>query len=268
MPTPASSDSTPVKHLIHLLLLMMLAASALLTAGDAVDKEALRYNDAVTRLQRTRDEGIAKEKARSITALSAIAKAKAKTNDLAAAGTAWKAVLALDDANAEARKHFEALGQLDAVLAELKAGDSVADLLGQPAPAPSVVGGAPVSAAAIAGKPVTIPAAVDKAVQLGPFKAGTELTFQFVSGTWTFRDGNHQSPDAKVTGPRFRLRVATDPTPGRDGGLAVLPGGTAQSPYTLRLDTDVPRLYLMMNSELGIDTREGSVIYRIEINAR
>lgn len=267
MPTPASSDSTPVKHLIHLLLLTMLATPALLTAGDAVDKEALRYNDAVTRLQRTRDEGIAKEKARSITALSAIAKAKAKANDLAAAGTAWKAVLALDDANAEARKHFEALGQLDAVLADLKAGDSAADLLGQPA-APTVVGGAPASAAAIAGKPVTIPAAVDKAVQLGPFKAGTELTFQFVSGTWTFRDGSQQSPDAKVTGPRYRLRVATDPTPGRDGGLAVLPSGTAQSPYTLRLDTDVPRLYLMMNSELGIDTREGSVIYRIEINAR
>lgn len=256
-----------MKLLIHLCLLLLLATPALLIAGEAVDKEALRYNDAVTRLQRTHDEGIAKEKARSITALSAIAKAKAKANDLAAAGTAWKAALALDDANADARKHFEALGQLDAVLAELKAGDSAADLLGGP-PAASAAGAAPSGAAAIAGKAVTIPAAADKAVPLGPFKAGTELTFQFVSGTWTFREGSHQSPDANVVGPRFRLRVATDPMPGRDGGLAVLPGGTAQSPYTLRLETDVPRLFLMMNSELGIDAREGAVIYRIDIRAR
>lgn len=261
-----------MKLLIPSLLLLLSATVAPLCAGEAADKEALRYNDAVTRLQRSHDEALAKEKARSIAALSAIAKAKTKASDLAAAGYAWKAVLVLDEANADARKHFEALGQLDAVLAELKAGDSAADLLGgEPATAPGAAptsGGAQPSAAPIAGKPLTIPAAADKAVPLGPFKAGTELTFQYVSGTWTFREGSHQSPDAKVAGPRFRLRVATDPMPGGDGTLAVLPGGTAQSPYTLRLDTDVPRLFLMMNSERGIDAREGEVVYRVEIRTR
>lgn len=256
-----------MKLLIPSLLLLLSATVAPLCAGEAADKEALRYNDAVSRLQRAHDEALAKEKARSIAALSAIAKAKTKASDLAAAGYAWKAVLALDEANADARKHFEALGQLDAVLAELKADDSAADLLGGEPAAPAA-GDAQPSAAPIAGKPLTIPAAADKAVLLGPFKAGTELTFQYVSGSWTFREGSHQSPDAKVAGPRFRLRVATEPTPGGDGTLAVLPGGTAQSPYTLRLETDVPRLFLMMNSERGIDAREGEVVYRVEIRTR
>lgn len=262
-----------MKLIIPLLLLLLSATAARVAAGEAADKEALRYNDAVTRLQRAHDEALAKEKVRSIAALSVLAKARTKASDLAAAGYAWKAVLALDEANADARKHFEALGQLDAVLAELKAGDSAADLLGgeaaaAPTTVPSAASDAQPSAAPIGGKPLTIPAAAEKAVPLGPFKAGTELTFQYVSGTWTFREGSHQSPDAKVAGPRFRLRVATDPLAGGDGTLAVLPGGTAQSPYTLRLETDVPRLFLMMNSERGIDVREGEVIYRVETRTR
>lgn len=254
--------------LVRLFLGLILAAPALLVASDAVDKEALRYNDAVTKLQHTLEEGVAKEKARSIAIIAGVAKAKAKANDLAAAGTAWKAVLVIDDSNAEARKHFEALGQLDAVLAELKQGNSADDLLGNApaAPTTSKADGSAPSAQPINGKPMTIWAIPTKAPPLGPFKAGTTLTFQYVSGTWTFRDGARQSPDAK-TGPRFRLRVTTDPT-STEGSLAVLPGGTAQSPYTLRLETDVPKLYLMMNSELGLDAREGEVVYRIEIETR
>ena len=71
----------------------------------------------------------------------------------------------------------------------------------------------------------------------------------------------------QIAGPRFRLRVTTDPTPG-EGTLAVLPGLTAQSPHSLRLDTDVPKLYLVMNSELGAMAREGEVVYRVEIETR
>ena len=250
---------------VHLVLFLLLAFPAWSFASEAVDKEALRYNDAVMKLQRTLDESLAKEKTRSIAIIAAIAKTKAKANDLAAAGTAWKAVLVIDETNAEARKHFEALGQLDAVLAELKQGDPAADLLGNAPAAPKAEGPAN-STAPINGKSLTISAVPEKAKPLGPFKAGTTLTFQYVSGTWTFREGSHQSPDAKVAGPRFRLRVTTDPT--STDNLAVLPGGTAQSPYALRLDTDVPKLYLVMNSELGLTTREGEVVYRIEIETR
>lgn len=243
-----------------------------LLASEAVDRECLRYNDAVAKLQKTRDEALTKEKAKVIAGLTAVAKREAKVSNLAGAGEAWKAVLSIDDTQADARKYFEALGQLDAVLAEMKQAAST-DLLGAPiagkAGKEDAEGTATPKAPAIAGKLTAIAAAPSKASGLGPFKKGTTITLQYVSGTWRLRGsgmGRH-SPDDAAAPPKMHLRVASDVV-GTDAVLAVVPTDTAHAPYSIRLETDCPAVYLYMNTDDQLDLREGEVEYRVEVVAR
>ena len=114
---------------IRFLLIIPLLSSLLpLAAADQAEREALRYNDAVTKLVQARDEALANHKAKAITALTVTAKGRMKAEDAAGAAEAWKAILGIDRAHADARTYFTTAGTLDAVLAELDAKPT--DLLG------------------------------------------------------------------------------------------------------------------------------------------
>lgn len=107
-----------------LLLLLILPVSG----ADQAEREALRFNDAITKLSSARDEAIANHRAKAILALVAIAKSRTRAEDAAGASEAWRAILTLDRDHSDARAHFTAQGTLDSVLAELDAKPT--DLLG------------------------------------------------------------------------------------------------------------------------------------------
>lgn len=249
-----------------ILAMIMSMMGALLPASEALDKECLRYNDAAAKLQKADEDALAKEKAKTIAVLAAIAKQRTRNNDMAGADEAWKAVLGLDESQADARKYFELTGKLEAVLAEVKQAGSV-DLLGAPT---GDAGDAPSHAAAIGGTVMTIAAMATRKSSLGALKAGTEIVIQYVSGTWgrvtPNGDTTMRNPDAAVTPARFRLRLSTDPA-NPDATLAVVPIGTAQSPYSFKLDNDCENLYLCMNQDGNPDKREGEVHYRVKVTA-
>lgn len=114
----------PIARLLFILLSLPLA----LGAADQADREALRFNDTITKLMQARDEAQATAKAKAITTLTLIAKSRTKAEDAAGAAEAWKAILGIDREHADARAYFTLLGTLDAVLMELDA--NPADLLG------------------------------------------------------------------------------------------------------------------------------------------
>jgi hypothetical protein len=247
--------------------MMILAMAPVLAASEATDKECLRFNDAAVKLQKACDESLAKERTRSITAIAAIAKQRAKANDLVGAEEAWRAVLGLDENHAEARKFFEAIGKLDAVLAGIKQASSI-DLLGAAAGTADAGETAPRSVS-IAGTVMPIAAVPGRKASLGALKAGTVITVQYVNGTWgrmNNGDAVMRSPDAAVTPARFRLRLTADPA-NPDATLAVVPSGTAQSPYSFTLATDCEAFYLCMNQDGGLENREGEVHYRVKVVA-
>lgn len=111
------------------LLLIPLLLPCMLSAVDQADREALRFNDAISKLMHAREEAQANAKAKAITALTVIAKSRTKAEDTAGATEAWKAILGIDREHADARAYFTLLGTLDAVLMELDADPT--DLLGQ-----------------------------------------------------------------------------------------------------------------------------------------
>lgn len=118
MPTP--------RLLIALLLLV--AALPLVGAADQAEREALRFNDAITKLMQIRDEAVANHKAKAITALTVMAKSRTKAEDAAGAAEAWRAILLIDREHSDARAYFTLQGTLDTVLAGLDAQPT--DLLG------------------------------------------------------------------------------------------------------------------------------------------
>jgi hypothetical protein len=243
-------------------LLLLSGICGLLLANEALDREILRYNDAVSKLQKTNDEGLAKEKARTLAVLIPLARQRVRANESAGAVLAWQAVLSLDESNAEARKYFTANGTLDAVLAKLKQ-ESSADLLGasddkaDPAVAPT--------AAPLSGTVVAISAAQDVRVGEGELKAGTAITLRYIDGSWgRAAEGKAAaSPDAAGAPARCRLRLTSDPRRA-DATLAVVPTGTATSPYTFTLGSDCDQLVLCINADAG--EPQGSVRYRIIVS--
>lgn len=110
------------------LALLLLVTIPHLPGADQTEREALRYNDAVTKLMQVRDEAIANHKAKAISALTVMAKSRIKAEDTAGTAEVWKAVLSIDREHADAKAYFTAAGTLDAVLAELDAKPT--DLLG------------------------------------------------------------------------------------------------------------------------------------------
>jgi hypothetical protein len=245
-----------------LLLLTMTGTGGLLPGNDAIDREVLRYNDAVSKLQKTSDEGLAKEKARTLAVLIPLARQRVRANEGAGATLAWQAVLSLDEGNAEARKYFTANGTLDAVLAKLKQ-EASADLLG--AGDDKADSAVTPTAAPFSGSLVAISAAQGVTVGEGALKAGTAITLRYVDGSWG-RGAEAKaaaSPDASGTPARCRLRLTSDPRRA-EATLAVVPTGTAASPYTFTLDSDCDQLVLCINADAG--DPQGSVRYRITVS--
>ncbi|HEX3134421.1 MAG TPA: hypothetical protein VHX44_12655 [Planctomycetota bacterium] len=111
-----------------LLALLLLLTIPHVRGADQAEREALRYNDAVTKLLQACDEVIANQKAKVVSALTVVAKTRAKAEDAAGAAEAWKAILSIDREHADARAYFTMSGTLDAVLAEIDAKPT--DLLG------------------------------------------------------------------------------------------------------------------------------------------
>ena len=257
------------RTLISLLILLAGVASA----SEASDKEVLRYNDAVSKLRRAHDDALVKEKARTVAALSALAK---RATTPTATAMAWEGVLALDRANGDARRYFQGQGNLDAVLAGLDGSD--ADVAGggadsaKPEPRAAPVGAkdppvpATVEPPAITGKEFTIAPEPSVKGVLGPLPAGTTLVFQYVDGGWSPVKGKTRSPDASETPPPLHLRVSGSAN-GVEGIIAVLPAGTAQTPATVRLKGDCERLYLGINLDVVPGDAHGEVHYRIEVRA-
>jgi hypothetical protein len=217
-------------------------------ANPAVDRELVRYQQAVARLKQQRDEAVAKEKAKVIPVLAAAARAAVKRGDMAAATATWRQVLVLDRDQADAVGFFTSLGQLDRVLQELD-GDPLA---------PTAAPGSAASAAAvrtIAARPGTEPDFTDVA-------AGTRFTFSYVEGTWTFRgDVDPESPDA-ARDERFRLAILVDG--GERGSLrpvASIRTDTAREPLTWVAPRAFDKLWLGIHRQ-----REpaGQVRYRVE----
>lgn len=116
----------PAPKPISALLLLACVFSA--SAADQADREALRFNDAVSKLMATRDEAVANHKAKAIVTLTVLAKSRTKAEDAAGASEAWRAILSIDREHSDARAYFTLQGTLDAVLAELDAKPT--DLLG------------------------------------------------------------------------------------------------------------------------------------------
>jgi hypothetical protein len=254
---------TGVMGMRSIALLLLTGICVLLLGNEATDREILRYNDAVSKLQKANDEGLAKEKARTLAALIPLARQRVHANDGAGASLAWQAVLSLDDGNAEARKYFTANGTLDAVLAKLKQ-EASADLPGPGDDKPDTAL-AP-TAAPFSGTLVAISASKGVAVGVGALKAGTAITLRYVDGSWG-RGAEAKpvaaSPDDAGAPLRCRLRLTSDPRRA-DATMAVVPAGTATSPYTFTLDSDCDQLVLCINADAGDPL--GSVHYRITVS--
>lgn len=236
---------------MRLLLLICTALALGAAEDDPVAKELARYDEAVAKLHRTLDEASARERAKSVPVLAAIAKKQLAKGDLPMAVKAWKAVLRLDRANPDARQFFTSMNQLDQTLAELDREDaSGGDLIADGNPLPP-------------GKPREVVAKVNAQIplDLGAVTAGTVLSFQYVDGAWTFREGMQPmlSPDAPDAPPTYRLAIAP---PGGEA-IVVVGAGTAEKPFTWTADKDYPSLSLRI-SRTG-RAPAGTANYRLRV---
>lgn len=226
-----------------LLLLVMLAH---LGAADPVDTEIARYQEAAAKLQKTLDDGVARERTRSLPALVAIAKREAAQGDVAGAAEAWKLVLALDSEHEEARRFFTGTNQLDAVLAELaKRSDP---LIGKGET--TVAKGPAEPRVDMSGaRTVRVMASYNSGYTLGSFKRGTVLVFQYVSGTWSSRQDAAQSPDAPESAAGNRMQLFID-SGNEQPVLTEIPAGTAAKPFVYTLERDAPGLSLRISARI------------------
>lgn len=124
-PFPIVTMPAPRPLVALFLLCLVLPAFG---AAEQADREALRFNDAITKLMQIRDEAVANHKAKTIAALTTMAKSRTKAEDATGAAEAWRAILSIDREHSDARAYFTLQGTLDAVLAALDAPPT--DLLG------------------------------------------------------------------------------------------------------------------------------------------
>jgi hypothetical protein len=231
--------------------LVLLTIVLLAAEDDPLAKEQGRYDEAVAKLQKSYDDGVAKERSKSIPTIAAIAKRLLAKGDMPGAVKAWKAVLRLDDSHAEARQFFTSIGQLDKVLAELESEESAgADLLGD--------GVGPVM-----GKPWqgTVVIQAGKPLLIGDLPAGTQLSLQYLSGTWTFRQGAQPmlSPDDAGSRPVYRVVLATE-----TGVVQEIPAGTSQQAWTWTAPSDLKGVLLRFSGASG-RAPAGSVTYKATV---
>jgi hypothetical protein len=233
-----------------------------LVAADPLDEELARYNEVSSRLDKTLQEGLARERAHSVTALTAIARHEAGQGDNGA--DAWKQVLQLEPGNEEARRFFTTLGKLDEVLSAVQAHHGL--LIGKgettvakPPPDPRL----DMSGAKLA----RIQAQIGQGYAIGNHRAGTSIVLQYVTGTWaTSATAQVESPDAAASSADVRLEILED-SGNTPTSLAVVPAGTAETPFIFTLDRDVVGLTLRIHSQRGNrrTVYQGEVQYRVKI---
>lgn len=90
------------------------------------------YAEIMGQAQSELDQATERANAKAVTALERVAKRSARSGDMTTGASAWKSVLRYDREHVEARGFFDAIGQLDRVLADLEQADAAPDLIGGP----------------------------------------------------------------------------------------------------------------------------------------
>lgn len=225
-----------------------------LAASQAVDDELTRYREQADKADRVYQDGLAKERARTITSLSVAAKRAAKSEPASADGL-WKLVLQLDDMNNDAREYFTATGKLKAVLAEIAKhkgpliGDGQVTVVKKVEPKIDMSG----------AKAIRVTASFTSGYTLGSFKQGNTVIFQYVSGAWSGNNedneaAKNQSPDDEKSDKGNRVQIFID-SGNETVILAEIPAGTAAKPFVYTVDRDVVGLSLRIVNRTGIRNR-------------
>lgn len=258
--------------------LILLSALACACAADPIDTEIARYQESAAKLQKTYDEGVARERVRSLPALVGLAKREAAQGNVAGASEAWKLVLALDSQQEEARRFFTGTNQLDAVLAELAKRED--GLIGK-GETTVAKGPAEPRVDMTGARTVRAQASYNSSYTLGSFKRGTVLVFQYVSGTWSSRGTDAlESPDAAESAAGNRMQLFID-SGNETPVLTEVPAGTAAKPFVYTLERDAVGLSLRIaaripsrirnngNNNGGIDPSpySGEVKYLVKVIA-
>lgn len=229
-----------------------LVLSSPLAASQAVDDEMTRYREVADKAERTYQDGLIKERTRTINNLSVAAKRAAKSEP-ASADALWKLVLQLDDMNADAREHFTATGKLNVVLAEVSKlnkapliGDGQVTVAKKSEPKVDMSG----------AKAIRVTASFNAGYTLGSFKTGNTLIFQYVSGTWSGNNeaneaSANQSPDDEKSDAGNRMQIFID-SGNEPVILAEIPAGTAAKPFVYTVDRDVVGLSLRIVNRRGV----------------
>lgn len=226
-----------------------------LAASQAVADELTRFREVSDKAERTYQDGLIKERTRTLNNLTTAAKRAAKS-DPANADALWKLVLQLDDMNADAREHFTATGKLNAVLAEVAKLDK-APLIGDGQV--TVVKKSEPKVDMSGAKAIRVTASFNAGYTLGSFKAGNTLIFQYVSGTWSGNNeaneaANNQSPDDEKSAAGNRMQIFID-SGNEPVILAEIPPGTAAKPFVYTIDRDVVGLSLRIVNRNGVRNR-------------
>ncbi|HEX3134422.1 MAG TPA: hypothetical protein VHX44_12660, partial [Planctomycetota bacterium] len=244
-----------INPLVALGLGLFLAAPA--HASQAVADEVARYREAADKAERAYQDGIARERVRTLNTLTVAAKRVVKTEP-EAADALYKLALQVDDMNTEAREHFTASGKLNAVLTEVAAkkgpliGDGQVSVAKKSEPKVDMAG----------AKAIRVTSSFNAGYTLGSFKTGTVLIFQYVSGTWSGNNEagdptKNQSPDDEKSdiGNRMQLFIDSGNEPVE---LVTIPTGTLAKPFVYTLDRDVVGLSLRIVNRKGLRNLGGN----------
>lgn len=118
---------------------------------------------------------------------------------------------------------------------------------------------------------IAIPANKVTGHKIGPVKKGTVITLSYVSGKW--KDHGivaSENPDARVlqTGTSSRLAIADGRLKTQPGPvLALVPAGTASTPFSYTFIEDQENVVLRINEESrDYDDNPGAVTYKIKLS--
>jgi hypothetical protein len=122
-----------------------------------------------------------------------------------------------------------------------------------------------------AGEVIRVTPRSDHGFEIGPVGRGTTLLLQYQSGKWkSWGNIATENPDSVKQGHpgQCRLAIADGSVPGQEATiLAVVPPGTAQTPYVWVADRDVGLLVLRISGDVRKSNPDAHVTYRIKVVA-